>query len=111
VVEGGELSQVYFRSGRISFATATVAANESSPVDPGHPEADEIVYCQEGRILLALGDEGARIELRAGDAVLIHEGVPHRVTALGEPARLVWSAAPSWGREINRSAGGRLLKR
>jgi mannose-6-phosphate isomerase-like protein (cupin superfamily) len=99
IVEGGERASVYFESTRLAFATAVLPAGESSSRDPGHPGAHEVVYCVEGTFLLDLADGTSEVQLAAGDAALIHEGVPHLVHNPGpDTAVMVWCAAPSLGR-------------
>jgi mannose-6-phosphate isomerase-like protein (cupin superfamily) len=100
IQEADETSYVYFQSRRLAFAASKLDGGGSSPVDPGHPAAHEVLYCQSGRVRVSLGDQKELVELRAGDALLIYDGVPHQVTALGGPAELVWCAAPSWGRDV-----------
>jgi quercetin dioxygenase-like cupin family protein len=97
--EGGERAFLYFESDRLAFATAVVPAGATSSRDPGHPGAHEVVLCVAGTIDLDLDDGAAQVRLAAGDAALIHDGVPHVVRNPGpETAHLVWSAAPSLGR-------------
>jgi quercetin dioxygenase-like cupin family protein len=99
VVEGGEHASVYFESARLAFATAVLPAGATSSRDPGHPGAHEVVYCVEGTFLLDLADGTSEVQLAAGDAALIHEGVPHLVHNPGpDLAVMVWCAAPSLGR-------------
>jgi quercetin dioxygenase-like cupin family protein len=106
VTEGGERAFVYFESERLTFATAEVPAGATSSRDPGHPGAHEVVYCVRGEAVLDLDDGAAEVRLKAGDAALIYEGVPHTVHNPGtETAELVWSAAPSLGRPIVNTEG------
>jgi mannose-6-phosphate isomerase-like protein (cupin superfamily) len=100
--EDDEVARVYFQSPRISFATAVLPPGGSSPVDPGHPDAHEVLYCAAGTVELHVGDPPReRIRLEAGDAVMIDDGVPHRVANPGDVvAELMWAAAPGWGRAV-----------
>ncbi len=99
IVEGGEHASLYFESARLAFATALLPAGETSSRDPGHPGAHEVVYCVEGTFLLDLADGTSEVQLAAGDAALIYEGVPHLVHNPGpDLAVMVWCAAPSLGR-------------
>jgi mannose-6-phosphate isomerase-like protein (cupin superfamily) len=104
VQEDDELSRVYFQSPRISFAVATLPAGGSTPVDAGHADAHEVLYCAAGSVEVELGDPTRRrrkIRLGRGDALLIHDGVAHRVSNPGaSDAELVWAAAPGWGRQV-----------
>jgi quercetin dioxygenase-like cupin family protein len=92
----------------VSFATATLSDGGSSPLDPGHRAAHEVLYCQSGHVRVVLGNQKQPVELDAGDPLLIYDGVPHQVTALAGPAELIWCAAPSWGRTVvgGDEAGG-----
>lgn len=102
VPEADELARVYFQSARVSFAVADLPAGGASPVDPGHPQAHEVVFCSRGSIVLEVGDPVQQsITLQAGDAALLHDDVPHRVrNPSTDAAQLVWSAAPGWGRSV-----------
>jgi mannose-6-phosphate isomerase-like protein (cupin superfamily) len=103
VPEDDELARVYFQSPRVSFAVADLPAGGASPVDPGHLDAHEVLFCADGSVVLELGHPAEdTIVLVAGDAALIREGVPHRVrNDAAAPARVVWAAAPGWGRPVS----------
>ena len=102
IVEGAELAWIYFDSGRIVLAASTLAPGARSTRDPGHPGAHEVGYCVSGRFVLEVGGSERRfVEVNAGDAVLIGDGIPHIVHNPGpEQAEMVWAAAPSLGRPI-----------
>lgn len=100
-MDGGEMVMRYFTSDKILFSASTLAPGQASGRDPGHAGAHEIGYCAEGQIVLQFGDGAERefIQLEAGDAVLIDEGVPHTLFNPGpDQARMTWSIAPSLGR-------------
>ena len=42
MIEGGELTRLYFESPKILFATSTLPPGERSPLDPGHEGAHEV---------------------------------------------------------------------
>lgn len=102
LMELNERCLIYFMSERINFTTSILPPGGSSPLDPGHPGAHEVAYCVSGEIVVEIGDgDGEFVCLAAGDAVLIHDGVPHTVYNAGpEPAEMIWSAAPSIGRPL-----------
>lgn len=102
LVEGGELALIYFQSDKLVFSASTLQPGQKSIRDPGHPGAHEVVYCFRGEVVIEVGDgEGNFIRLAAGDAALIHDGVPHTGYNLGsEPAEMIWCAAPGLGRPL-----------
>jgi Cupin domain len=90
-MDGGEMVLRYFTTDKILFSASTLAPGERSNRDPGHAGAHEIGYCEAGQIVLQFGD---------GDAILIHESVPHTLFNPGpDQARVTWSIAPSLGRQ------------
>jgi uncharacterized RmlC-like cupin family protein len=100
-MDGGEMVLRYFQTERILFSASTLAPGERSNRDAGHAGAHEIGYCEAGQVVLQFGDGDERefVRVCAGDAILIHEGVPHVVFNPGpEQARVTWSIAPSLGR-------------
>ncbi|MBS1862134.1 MAG: cupin domain-containing protein [Actinobacteria bacterium] len=100
-IDGGEMVLRYFTTDKILFSASTLAPGQSSGWDPGHAGAHEIGYCAEGQIVLQFGEGAERefVQLDAGDAVKIDEGVPHLVFNPGpDQARMTWSIAPSLGR-------------
>ncbi len=100
-MDGGEMVLRYFQTDKILFSASTLAPGERSNRDAGHSGAHEIGYCEAGQVVLQFGDGDDRefVRVRAGDAILIEEGVPHVVFNPGpEQARVTWSIAPSLGR-------------
>jgi uncharacterized RmlC-like cupin family protein len=100
-MDGGEMVLRYFTTDKILFSASTLAPGERSNRDPGHAGAHEIGYCEAGQIVLQFGDDDERefVRIGAGDAILIHESVPHTLFNPGpDQARVTWSIAPSLGR-------------
>jgi uncharacterized cupin superfamily protein len=100
-MDGGEMVLRYFTTDKILFSASTLAPGERSNRDPGHAGAHEIGYCEAGQIVLQFGDGDDRefVRIAAGDAILIHESVPHTLFNPGpDQARVTWSIAPSLGR-------------
>jgi quercetin dioxygenase-like cupin family protein len=100
-MDGGEMVLRYFTTDKILFSASTLAPGERSTRDPGHIGAHEIAYCEAGQCVLQFGDGDDRefVRLEAGDAILIHDGVPHVFLNPGpDQARVTWSIAPSLGR-------------
>jgi quercetin dioxygenase-like cupin family protein len=102
VMEYEELALVYFQTDKLLFATSFLPPGTRSGLDSGHPGAHEVAYCVAGEIVLELGENREEaVRLKAGDAYLIEEGVPHTVYNAGrEHAHVTWSVAPSLGRPL-----------
>jgi hypothetical protein len=102
LVEGGELALIYFQTDKLVFSATTLLPGQKSIRDPGHQGAHEVVYCCRGEIVVEIGDgQGKFVRLAAGDAALIHDGVPHTTYNMAsEVAELTWCAAPSLGRPL-----------
>jgi mannose-6-phosphate isomerase-like protein (cupin superfamily) len=102
LMEGAEFALIYFHTNRIVFSATTLPAGGTSTRDPGHPGADEVVYCVSGQVVIEVGDnQGEFVLLHAGEAALIHEGVPHTASNPGpEQANMIWAAAPHLGRPL-----------
>jgi oxalate decarboxylase/phosphoglucose isomerase-like protein (cupin superfamily) len=102
LMENEELALIYFQSERLTFATSVLPPGARSNLDPGHPGAHEVAYCVSGELVLELGHgDGHFVRLKAGDAVLIHEGIAHTAFNPGaQPAEVVWAAAPGLGRPL-----------
>ena len=100
-MDGGEMVMRYFQTGKLMFSASTLAPGERSNRDAGHNGAHEIGYCHSGQIVMQFGDGDERefVRMTAGDAILIHESVPHVVFNPGpEQAHVTWSIAPNLGR-------------
>jgi mannose-6-phosphate isomerase-like protein (cupin superfamily) len=94
-MEGPEHCREYFTTDKLTFGTSTLPAGQAGAVDPGHPHAHEVFFIARGLVLVRLGDPGRHFELEAGDAILIPEGVPHKIINVGdESALIVWACAP-----------------
>lgn len=92
--EGREMCREYVSSGKITFGTSQLFPGEQGEVDPGHAEAHEVFFVVTGNVVVT-DDAGEYVELRAGDALLIHENKPHRIINVSQEVALVtWSCAP-----------------
>lgn len=71
-----------------------------------HVDSDEVLYVLSGRLEVVLETEPVRrIELQAGDGLIVPRGLWHRVEVV-EPARLLYiSRGRSEARPVNRRAG------
>lgn len=108
IMEYEEMALVYFQTDKLFFATSHLPPGTKSGFDPGHKGAHEVAYCVSGEIVLELGAEKEKaVRLRAGDAYLINEGVPHTVYNAGrEHAVVTWTVAPSLGRDLTPLEAG-----
>ena len=94
-MEGPEHCREYYTTDKLTFGTSTLPPGQAGAVDPGHPFSHEVFYVAKGLVLVRLGDPGYHYELEAGDAILIPEGVPHKIVNVGEETALVvWACAP-----------------
>lgn len=92
-MEGDEACREYLRDARLWFGTSTLPPGASGTVDPGHASSVEIFYCFQGTV--AIDDTSGTHHLGPGDAILIPEGVPHRIVNLGpDVAVLAWAGSP-----------------
>src|ERR1700722_4627568 len=95
-MEGEELCREYLREPRMWFGTSTLQPGERGDVDPGHATSVEVFYCAQGHVLMQDGERD--YELRAGDAVIVPENLPHALSNIGDvTAVLVWAGAPGEG--------------
>ncbi len=95
-MEGEELCREYLREKRMWFGTSTLQPGERGDIDPGHATSVEVFYCAQGHVLMHDGERD--YELRAGDAVVVPEGLPHALSNVGDvTAVLVWAGAPGEG--------------
>jgi len=91
--EGEELCREYLREPRMWFGTSTLQPGERGDIDPGHASSVEVFYCAAGHVLMHDGERD--YELRAGDAVVVPERLPHALSNIGDvTAVLVWAGAP-----------------
>ena len=92
-MEGDEACREYLRDSRMWFGISTVPPGASGTVDPGHPSSVEIFYCFQGTVVI--DDTSATYDLGPGDAIVLPEGLAHRIANLGTtPAILAWAGAP-----------------
>lgn len=90
-----ELVREYYRTDRLCFGTSELGPGDIGGLDPGHSEADEVFYCAKGHVLCYFPEEDKYYELTAGDALLIPQGVGHKLfNAWEERALIVWCNAP-----------------
>lgn len=94
-MEGKELVREYFQTDRLTFGVSELLPRQEGAVDTGHEEADEVFYCAEGHFVCKFPGEDEIHELNKGDALLIPEGVPHKLYNVGEEkGRIVFCVAP-----------------
>jgi mannose-6-phosphate isomerase-like protein (cupin superfamily) len=94
-MEGDEHCRHYVSTGKITFGTSSLQPGQRGTIDTGHPDSHEVFFCIQG-IVLVHTEGREHFELRAGDAIVIPEGVPHTLINVGDvPALLSWSAAPT----------------
>ena len=74
-------SRALGNSTKITVGRATIGVGKSNPVH-WHPNCDEVLHVQQGRILHRVGDK--QYELHAGDTVTIAEGVLHNARNIGD---------------------------
>jgi mannose-6-phosphate isomerase-like protein (cupin superfamily) len=94
-MEGDEFCRRYASTGKITFGTSLLMPGQRGATDAGHPHSQEVFFVIRGHVLMQTsGDD--YFELRAGDAIVIPEHLPHTLINVGETSALVsWSAAPS----------------
>lgn len=93
--EGPELCRYYVQTPKITFGTSTLEVGETGDIDPGHPESQEIFYVVRGKVSLRTPHTEEKYILNEGDAILIHETVPHELTNIGNTTAVVsFSLAP-----------------
>lgn len=97
-LDGLEHIWKYFTEDRIIFSISRLLPGQSSTLDPGHKDADEICYVISGSVVMKFPEKNYWIELNEGDAVLIAEEEPHQIinTSANE-VLMVWCAAPGIG--------------
>jgi len=92
--EGKEMCREYVSSGKITFGTSQLFPGEGGAVDPGHADAHEVFFVIAGDVVVT-DDRGEYVELRSGDALLIHENKPHKIINISKEVAVVsWSCAP-----------------
>ncbi len=95
LMEGDEFCRHYVSTGKITFGTSSLQPGQRGAIDVGHPDSHEVFFCIRGHVLInTVGSE--HYELRAGDLIVIPEGIPHTLINVGdEPALVSWSAGPT----------------
>jgi mannose-6-phosphate isomerase-like protein (cupin superfamily) len=91
---------------QIAFKTSTADTSENlfviehSNLKPGGPPLhlhlmqEEWFYVMEGEVLFQIGEK--RLQLKAGDSVLVPRKVPHAFTAVGvKPAKMLIAFSPA----------------
>ena len=98
-MEDDECSRVYFWTDKILFSVCTLLPGQRTPMDPGHKDAHEVVYCIRGKVVFYIPNENKYLEMDMGDALCLPAGSPHMAINIGdEIAKLSWSLAPHIGR-------------
>ncbi len=98
LMEDDECSRIYFWTDKIIFSVCTLLPGQTTPMDPGHKGAHEIVYCIQGEVVFHLPDEDRYERIQEGDALCLPDGAPHKAINVGEKvAKLSWSLAPHMG--------------
>jgi len=94
-MEGEEVCREYFKTDRITFGLSEIAPGKIGALDTGHAEADEVFFCMQGHVLCYFPEEDKYYELERGDALLIPQGVGHKLYNMwDEKAIVIWACAP-----------------
>ena len=97
-LDGFEHIWKYFTEDRIIFSISRLSPGQSSTLDQGHKDADEICYVISGSVVMKFPEKNYWIELNEGDAVLIAEEDSHQIINTSSKAvTMVWCAAPGSG--------------
>lgn len=95
IMEEEEIVREYFQTGRLTFGVSELLPGKVGGLDKGHSKADEVFYCAQGHILCYFPEEKHYYELKKGDALLIPEGMGHKLFNIGEEKGIiVWCCAP-----------------
>jgi mannose-6-phosphate isomerase-like protein (cupin superfamily) len=95
LLEGEELTEVYFQTDKIVVAVSTLLPGQKACVDEGHEGAHEICYVAEGTVVMHFPRLDRCELLEKGDAVLVPEGQPHYTVNTGQSLSItVWACAP-----------------
>lgn len=94
-VDGDEAVELYFTTQKITFAIQSLPPGGKTPMDPGQPGV-YVEFVLEGEAIFEAGDDsGETIWLHEGDAVLVREGLPHKVTnPTAGMSRVILALAP-----------------
>lgn len=94
-MDGPEVCRQYIVTDKITFGSSTLLPGQTGGTDEGHAEGKEIFYCAKGHVAIFNHKENKYYELNEGDALLICEAEPHRISNIGEVTAVVtWSCAP-----------------
>lgn len=94
-IDGAEFIREYFRTDRLTFGVSELLPGAVGGLDRGHSEADEVFYCAQGHVLCYFPEDDKYYEMQQGDALLIPQGVGHRLHNIGlERAVIIWCCAP-----------------
>ena len=94
-MEGVEHCRGYLATERIVFGSSELLPGQRGEKDPGHPHSHEVFYVVCGEVLLYVEERNEYFELKAGDVILMPEGVSHTLINTGEVKAVVtWSMAP-----------------
>ena len=92
-LEDDELCHLYREDQDMVFGTSYIEPGKIGAVDPGHARGKEVFYCALGKVIVEFSKE--KIELSAGDAVIIPLNEPHKlINKFDTPTLIVWSLAP-----------------
>ena len=94
-VDGDEAVKLYFNTQKILFAIQDLPPGGKTPMDPGQPGV-YVEYVAEGEAIFQAGDDSDEtIWLYEGDAVLVREGLPHKVhNPTAKLSRVILALAP-----------------
>ena len=94
-MDEGEFIKEYFHTEKLQFGVSELLPGKVGGLDKGHSEAHEVFYCSEGHVLCYFPEEKKYYELEKGDALLIPQGMGHKLFNIGEiKAVIVWCCAP-----------------
>jgi mannose-6-phosphate isomerase-like protein (cupin superfamily) len=94
-MDEGEFIREYFRTDRLTFGVSELLPGKVGGLDKGHAEADEVFFCAAGTALCYFPEEDRYYQLAKGDALLIPQGVGHKLFNVGEEkAVIIWCCAP-----------------
>lgn len=106
--EKGQPFKILKTTERSQLSLMTIPAGQTSINREGHAASDQLLYVVEGRIEATIGDETR--ELRAGEAVLIPAGTPHRLRTLGRRSATSFNihSPPAYPHEAEQEERGPL---
>ena len=95
LIEGEELTQFYFKTGKIVFAINTLPAGQTASLDKGHKNSHEVGYVIQGSLKIHFPEKDKYYNLNIGDAILIPEDKPHYLINVGKDMSIVaFACAP-----------------